>query len=68
MSKRRPNYPQRSTLSAVSVAPWLGGITEPWCAECSWAELNGVMTIKYISRACPVHGRVLKEYRPVQGR
>ena len=57
-------YPMRTTLTAVPVPPWLGNITEPWCQECSWAVRGGVLTVKYINRACRAHGKILQERRP----
>lgn len=70
MSRPRPRgtISARSTVSMVPVAPWLGNITQPWCQECSWAVLAGVLTVKYINRACAAHGHVLREKGPVQGR
>jgi hypothetical protein len=36
------------------------GVTEPDCYHCTWSLMDGVRQIKFINRACPQHGHLLR--------
>lgn len=52
-------WPVRGTITSAEYQLAWTGITGPWCDFCSWAWHRDRMEIKFISRSCGVHNRML---------
>jgi hypothetical protein len=45
---------------AIEIRPWSTGITadHPLCRKCTWVHRGGKFALKFVNRACRIHGKL----------